>query len=156
MMWALGAFAAGMALLLAEFVVPGLICGIVGVVLIATSGVLAFKAYPEYLLLIIVVELLGVAGTVIAGMYILARTRAAKGIILATSQQADAGWVAAETDHDLLGKVGTVHTALRPAGTIMVEGKRVDAVSSGDFIDKDAAVRVIETHGARVVVEKTS
>ena len=156
MMWALGTFVAGMALLLAEFIVPGLICGIVGVVLIVASGVLAFKVYPEHLLLIVVVELLGVAATVIAGMYMLARTRAAKGIILATSQQADAGWVAAETDHDLLGKIGSVYTALRPAGTIMVEGKRVDAVSSGDFIDKGAAIRVIETHGARVVVEKVS
>jgi membrane-bound serine protease (ClpP class) len=35
----------------------------------------------------------------------------------------------------------------------VVNGKRVDAVSDGSFIDKGARVRVIEVQGARVVVE---
>ncbi|MCC6486790.1 MAG: NfeD family protein, partial [Candidatus Hydrogenedentes bacterium] len=44
-------------------------------------------------------------------------------------------------------------TALRPAGTIVVNGKRVSAVSTGDFISEGTAVRVVEAHGNRVVVE---
>ena len=40
-----------------------------------------------------------------------------------------------------------------PAGTIRIGKERVDAVSSGGFIDRDVAVRVIKVEGARVVVE---
>jgi membrane-bound serine protease (ClpP class) len=54
----------------------------------------------------------------------------------------------------LLNCEGTVFTALRPAGTIMVDDKRVDAVSDGTFIDAKKRVIVTEVHGSRVVVEE--
>jgi membrane-bound serine protease (ClpP class) len=87
-------------------------------------------------------------------MYLLARTRAGKHLILSTSQQAAAGWVSVDTDASLIGAEGEVHSALRPAGTVNINGKRVDAVSEGSFIDKGARVRVLEVHGSRVVVEQ--
>ena len=152
--WVLILFAAGMALILAEFVVPGMICGIIGGLLVLASAGLGCYHYPDYTLMIVLGELVGVVLSIVLGMYILARTRAGKYLILEASQQAGAGWVAAETDVSLRGAVGVAHTALRPAGTIVVNGKRIDAVSDGGFIDKDAKIRIIEVHGSRVVVEK--
>jgi len=45
---------------------------------------------------------------------------------------------------------------LRPAGTIKLNGERVDAVSEGSFINKGQKVKVISVSGSRVVVRKIS
>ena len=126
-----------------------------GGMLVIGSGAIGCYLYPDFALMIILGELAGVFAAIILGMYILSRTRAAQGLILEHSQHAEAGWVASDTDTSLEGAEGEVFTALRPAGTIIINGKRVDAVADGSFIDKGEKVRVIEIHGNRVVVEKT-
>ena len=45
-------------------------------------------------------------------------------------------------------------TPLRPAGMALINGKKVDVVSIGDFIEKDCAVEVVEISGNRVVVRE--
>ena len=156
MLWILVLYVAGMTLILAEFIVPGLICGIVGSLLLVGSGVLAYNNYPDSLLIILLAEFVGAFISVAMGMFVLARTRAGKNLVLTTSQQAHAGWVASDTDVSLAGAEGEVLTALRPAGTVLIHGKRVDAVSEGVFIDAGIKVRVIAAHGSRVVVEQIS
>ena len=39
------------------------------------------------------------------------------------------------------------------AGTVDLDGERVDVVTEGEFIDRGARVRVVEVEGNRVVVE---
>jgi membrane-bound serine protease (ClpP class) len=151
--WLVIMYVAGIVLVLAEFIVPGMICGILGGAMIIASGAIGCYTFPQYTVMIVVGELVGVFIAVILGMYLLSKTRAGKRLILESSQQAAAGWVASESDTSLLGAQGEVFTALRPAGTIMVNNKRIDAVSDGAFIDKGVRVRVIEVHGSRVVVE---
>lgn len=153
--WAVILFIAGVILILAEFVVPGLLCGILGGLFIIVSGGIAYSSYPDALLMIVIVELGGVFAAILLGMYLLAGTRAGKGLILDDSQNAGAGWVAADSDISLDGTEGEVYSALRPAGTIIIDKKRIDAVANGSFIDKGARVRVIEVRGSRVVVEET-
>lgn len=53
---------------------------------------------------------------------------------------------------DLVGKEGTAISPLRPAGIARIDGRRIDVVASGRFIEKDTPVRVVETSGNRVVV----
>ncbi|MCX5770363.1 MAG: hypothetical protein NTZ09_08840 [Candidatus Hydrogenedentes bacterium] len=121
--------------------------------MIIASLVLAVKNIQDYALLIVILQLVGVLFAVIGGMYLLPRSRLSRRLILSDSQQADAGWVSADTESHLVGSEGVVHTALRPAGSIVVHGKRYDAVANGSFIDKGRRIRVIEVHGSRVVVE---
>jgi membrane-bound serine protease (ClpP class) len=151
--WIIVLYFAGLLLFMAEFVIPGMITGIIGSVMIISSLVLAVKHIPDYALLIVILQLVGVLFAVIGGMYLLPRSRLSRRLILSDSQQADAGWVSADTETHLIGSEGTVHTALRPAGSILVGGKRYDAVADGSFIDKGRRIRVIEVHGSRVVVE---
>ena len=151
--WLAIMYGAGIVLILAEFIVPGMICGILGGAMVIASAVIGCRTFPEYSVMIVVGEIVGVFISVVFGMFLLSRTRAGKRLILDSSQQAGAGWVAAESDTSLLDAHGEVFTALRPAGTIMVNGKRIDAVSDGTFIDKGVRVRVLEVHGSRVVVE---
>ncbi|MBI4557838.1 MAG: hypothetical protein HY706_09655 [Candidatus Hydrogenedentes bacterium] len=151
--WVLILFCAGAALLIAEFFVPGLVCGVLGGLCILGSCILGVWAYPDNALMVILLEILGTVVTVITGAVWFPHTRAAKAMILQTSQQAGAGWVAAETDNTLMGAVGEVYTPLRPAGTVTVNSRRINAVADGSFIEKGEHVRVIEVQGNRVVVE---
>jgi membrane-bound serine protease (ClpP class) len=55
---------------------------------------------------------------------------------------------------ELIGKTGTVINDLRPAGKALIDDKRFDVVSKGDYIDKDTAIIVSSVDGNRIVVEK--
>jgi len=151
--WILVLYFAGLVLFLAEFIIPGMISGIIGTVMIIASIVLVIANYPDLAVFGVVVQLLGVLAAVFGGMYLLPRSRYGKYLILQDSQQAEKGWVSADGENALVGAEGSVHTALRPAGSIVVNGKRYDAVANGAFIDKGRRIRVIEVHGSRVVVE---
>ncbi len=52
----------------------------------------------------------------------------------------------------LVGHEGSTLTPLRPAGMALIDGNKVDVVSGGTFIDKNARIRVVELSGNRVVV----
>jgi membrane-bound serine protease (ClpP class) len=54
----------------------------------------------------------------------------------------------------LLGKEGVSLTPLRPAGTALVDGHRVDVVAEGELIDRDEPVSVVLVEGTRVVVRR--
>ena len=151
--WVFLLYVAGLLLILSEFFLPGLIAGTVGVILVIASCVLGVARDPASAVILIPAELAGIVVMVGLGMFLMARTRVAKGLILQSNQ---AGYSAHDTDASLIGVEGKVHTALRPAGTILVNGRRIDAVSDGSFIEENARVRVIEVHGSRVVVERVA
>ena len=68
---------------------------------------------------------------------------------LADSKSADPTLVA------LAGKRGQAVSPLRPAGYAMFDGRRIDVVTRGEMIAKDAPVRVVKVEGSRVIVEKS-
>jgi len=142
-----------MILILAEFFVPGAVLGILGAIALTVSTVLGCYAYRDYAVFIIVGEFAGAVAVILLGMALLPRTGAGKRLILQDSQQQAAGFTAVESNLSLLGKEAKVLTALRPAGTILLDGKRLDAVSNGTIIDAGEQVRVIEVQGNRIVVE---
>jgi membrane-bound serine protease (ClpP class) len=55
-------------------------------------------------------------------------------------------------DSGLLSEVGTAFSTLRPSGKAHINGKLVDVVSDGGFIDPGTQVEVVEVAGNRVVV----
>jgi membrane-bound serine protease (ClpP class) len=52
----------------------------------------------------------------------------------------------------LLHRAGVADTALRPTGKALIDGRRIDVVSDGDFIEQGTAIEVVEVAGQRVVV----
>ncbi|MCF8136958.1 MAG: serine protease [Desulfotignum sp.] len=52
------------------------------------------------------------------------------------------------------GKKGEAITDLRPSGTVMIEGKRLDAVTDGEYVDAGTSVVVTLVSGNRIVVDK--
>lgn len=53
---------------------------------------------------------------------------------------------------DLVGRTGTALSPLRPAGTAMIDGRRVDVTTEGEFIEAQETVQVLRASGSRVVV----
>jgi membrane-bound serine protease (ClpP class) len=154
MVWVILFFMAGMVLVLVEFLLPGMVLGTIGVGLLILSGVLGVRAYPDYALHIIAGELIGAGLSAILGLVVLTRTRALRGTLTQSmSQQTSDGYVSVKSDLSLIGREAEVITALRPAGTIRVDDRRVDAVSDGVFIEEHRMVRIREVCGSRVVVD---
>ena len=80
-----------------------------------------------------------------------------KYLVLRTELGSDKGYnSAAKEDYsEYLGQTGVALTVLRPAGTAMIENKRLDVVSVGDFIEVDVPIQVINVEGSKVMVEKS-
>ncbi len=73
---------------------------------------------------------------------------------LATTQDADLGWVASDIEADLVGRRGVAATDLRPAGAATIEGRRYDVVSEAEFIERGSTVEVLKHEGYRIVVRE--
>lgn len=146
-------FVLGTILLFAEVFAPGLILGTLGVLMIVGSMGYGWYLYPEYGLFIVIGELILSSGTVIFGLYLMASGRGPIKVSLEASQNSEEGWRSYEISPELVGATGVAHTALRPAGTIVVHNERLDAVSSGNYIDRGTPILIVEIEGHRVVVE---
>lgn len=157
MIWWVGFFfVVGILLILVEFILPGLVCGILGGVFLVVSCGIALYHFPQYGLFIIFGEGIAAVLCIGLGFYFFPRSMVGRAMILVADQPQDEGWVSDASDPALLGMLGEVFTDLRPAGTVTINGKRVNAVSSGEYIVRGVAVRVIEVHGNRVVVEEAA
>lgn len=147
-------FIAGIILILSEFFLPGAIMGILGFILVVASTATGVARFPEYSLFIVVGEFTGLIAGILFGLFLITKTRLQDSLVLSNTLSAEDGYSGPAQDPALVGKTGIAHTALRPAGTIMLGEERIDAVSDGTFIDVGTKVLVIHVEGNRVVVEE--
>ncbi|WP_409178281.1 NfeD family protein [Brevibacillus fortis] len=147
----IGLFAIGILLMLLEIFLPGGIVGAIGFVSIVTGLVMAAYDTQQGL------ASLGVAALITAIVtFLLVKKYGVKGLfnkfVLGDTQRNEEGYVAPRDQRELEGKSGIALTTLRPAGVVKVEGKRVDAVSVGGFIEAGTAITVVQVEGTRIVV----
>jgi len=151
-------FLVGLVLIIMEiFLIPGFgITGVLGIAAIFASLVMASANFST--------AILTLAGALLLAIIIIAvtlknrQTRKVWGkLILSHKQETDKGY--ASLDLGLaayMGKRGKAITTLRPAGTADIEGKRLDVVTSGEFIEAGSDIEVILVEGMRVVVRKSN
>ncbi|MBI4585768.1 MAG: hypothetical protein HY717_17290 [Planctomycetes bacterium] len=121
--------------------------GILGLLSMACTGFAVFGFFYQGKSFIAMVSLAGFLVYTIAILYLVLRRVTFKAALSPqTSTSVD------ERTEGLLGKEGVALTPLRPAGVALIQGKRVDVVTIGDFVEKDIPVRVVEISGNRVVV----
>lgn len=158
-------FIAGIMLLLLELlVIPGFgIVGILGITAIITSLVLAMVGRFELLsfqdiqgaVTKLTAALIGTLIVAVVVAKFLPRTSFGQQIFLQTIQEPEDGYVAQSLERkNLLGMIGLTISPVHPSGTIMLNAKRYDVISEGEFIDKNANVKIIEVEGARIVVRQ--
>lgn len=145
-------FIVGIILILAEiFLIPGFgIAGISGITAVLSS---LFFIFPNRTIAINVL-LAVVVFTLIIGILMIKKfgsSRFWKKISLESSSE---NYFSSSSKKNYLDQKAKTLSKLRPAGTIELNGKRVDAVSQGSFIDKGQQVKVISVSGSRVVVRQ--
>lgn len=97
--------------------------------------------------------IIGIVGSLIL-LRSLPRVALFRDLVLSGATPAAEGYVSAPTDDDadLVGMEGVALTELRPAGTGLFAGRRLDIVAEGEYIDEQTAIKVISARGSRVVV----
>jgi membrane-bound serine protease (ClpP class) len=86
---------------------------------------------------------------------LLSRGKLGRQLVLQSATSTTQGYVSEPPGQSaLLGKRGTLLTALRPAGMALIDGQRVDVVSEGEFFDKGLDIEVTHVDGNRVVVRR--
>lgn len=144
----------GIVMLVIEFFMPGFgLAGLGGLLFLSASVVFTWLEHGAYA---------GLAATVLVlligtGCVTVFLKSAARGRISRSSLMLHDNLKTNEASADLsgyLGKTGTAQTALRPAGIALIDGERVNVVSSGEYIESGAAVRVDEVEGGRVQVSE--
>ncbi len=138
----------GTVLLLLETVLPGLVAGTIGFCCLI-GGVT--MAYVNLGVTAGNWTLLGVGAGLSFGTFLWVKyfpdSRAAR-IFISDQQVGELG----VGDATLVNQTGVVHSSLRPCGTAIIGGKRLDVVTEGSFIESGTPVKVITVEGLRIVV----
>ena len=139
----------GFLLLAAEMFLPGMIVGVVGFLCLCAAVALS---YQEHGTVVGTYVLVGVSVVTLVGfvVWLAVFPRTPIGRKLTLSQEMEVG-TSAEPPASLLGKRGVALTPLRPAGTVRIEGRKVDVVTEA-FLESGQEVEVIAQEGMRVVV----
>ena len=157
MIWvAVGLAVAGALAIIVEMFVPALgLIGAAGFAAIVASIVMVYRGFGALVGSIY----LGTAIVVLPVLIVLyfkylPRTFVGKRLIQHGVQNPEEGYssFSAEKYAGLAGKEGVAFTVLRPAGIVLIEGRKYSAVSSGEFVDKGLPVSVLKVEGSRIVV----
>lgn len=146
---------AGVVVIIAEFIVPSF--GILTVTAIAVFGFSIYYVFANVSTtagaIFVAVDMFLIPIVVVIGV----RFLAASPVTLRSRLNREDGAVSQPKEWELLiGKTGETITDLRPAGTILIDGKRTDVVSRGEYIQKGTSVIVVAADSNRIVVGKAS
>jgi len=143
--------AVGVAVIIAEFLIPS--AGLLTVAAIGIFGYSLYIVFSQTTVMIGVVFLLAdlalVPVLVFFGVLMLGKSPMA----LRQSLRREDGVTSQDAGlQHLVGLSGTVISPCRPAGRALIEGKKYDVVSAGDFFDNGVDIVVTEVNGNRIVV----
>lgn len=155
-------FIVGIALILIElFVLPGFgIAGISGIILIFLSIFLSLLGSDPFItgdsismaIIQIAIAIISAIVLVLLLAKYLPKASFFSKLILSESEKAEEGFVSVSQEESLMGKYGVAISILRPVGIAEIDGKRVEVISEGGFIQPGTEIKVIKVEGMRVLV----
>lgn len=149
-----GLLGAGVVLILIEFIVPGFgLFGIPGIIALLAGFFFFFGGGAEAACIVggaVAVMALFLA---ILFWYLPSSSRW-NPFVLWDKQENQDGYTVNSDYTQYLGKQGKTVAPLRPSGTILVDGARIDVVTFGDYIEADTEVKIVKIEGNRLVVQK--
>jgi membrane-bound serine protease (ClpP class) len=150
-----GLFILGIILLLIEiFLIPGFgLTGVAGIILIFVSIFFTLGGGTRALYSIGIVAAILLIFFIIL-LFLFPKLPIWSKLGLKEKLETEKGYTTYSNLEDLIGKEGVVITTLRPSGTIEIDGKRYDAISLGEFIEKNSKIKVIKIEGGKIIVEK--
>lgn len=147
-------FILGLAMLVLELFVPSFgILGLLGSVSLVAGVVRAAYSYTHAMFSLGIA--FAAAAVVIVIVAVLFKERGIwNRFILKDSLTKDQGFVPVAEKLNLISVKGTSITPLRPSGTAMIAGERIDVVTEGGFINVNAPIIVVKVEGGRIVVKE--
>lgn len=140
---------AGVLLISAETIVPGGILGIFGSASLITAAVIGWMKFPEPF------NYLSIGGVIILSIALIIlwlRILPKTGISL-NKDASDFKAPKGKTEV-AVGTICETISPLRPSGLALLDGKRIDVITEGDWIDAHVHVKVIRTEGCRIFVRE--
>jgi membrane-bound serine protease (ClpP class) len=143
---------AGFVLIGMEIFIPGGILGIFGSVVWISAAVVGWRNFPDPWNMISAFSLLafGIL-TFIVWIRYFPKSRVGRSLSLGENQTEYKSHRVAEV---AVGDLGKADSTLRPSGIAMINGKRVDVVADGEWIEAGQAVKVSSVSGGHVSVVK--
>jgi membrane-bound serine protease (ClpP class) len=143
----------GVLVVIAEVILPS-----GGLLSLVAIGIFSYSLYSAYLeagrtaaLVLAGIDLVMLPILIVTAFKMLARSS----LTLHTELKRTGGVSSQAADLEkYVGLEGKSITTLRPSGTAILAGHRVDVVSQGDFIEKDADVVVVSVTGNQVIVAR--
>ncbi len=162
--WEILIFIIGLTLLLIEiFYVPGF--GFVGVIgILMMIGSIFFGLLSDFPIITgddISAAIIQLAFSTVLGIIViiilskfLPKTTVWNRLILSQEEKIQEGFTSNPDLSFLMGKNGKAVTQLRPAGIALIENKRIDVVTEGEFIAANSEIFVLRVEGSKVIVRE--
>jgi membrane-bound serine protease (ClpP class) len=161
-------FVVGAVLLAVEILfIPGFgVVGVTGIVLMLASLISAMvRRYPagpwipmwtdlQWPLAKLALAVIATAGLGALMGPLLPNTFLFNRLVLFKATRRSEGFAAAPDQPSLLGCQGVTLSPLRPSGTARFGDQKRDVITQGDFVEAGRPVRIVETHGSRIIVEE--
>ena len=143
----------GIIVIIAEIILPS-----GGILSILAAGILGYSLYTVFHDVSVQMGWVFVAADaviipilVVVGLKLLANSP----VTLRTTLSSEEGVTSQPSELDeFLGMEGIAVTDLRPTGTAVINGKRVDVVSRGEYLEKDSRIVVSSVTGNQIIVRK--
>ena len=144
---------AGLFLIGAEIFLPGGIIGFIGGMCLLAAIAVGFVAFGMQAGILIALLIVVLAGVCLA-VWIKFFPKTRMGLSLTLSDDGKTFKSASPEFADLLNKEGVVLSTLRPAGIATFDGKRVDVVADGSWIESGKPIKVTRVEGVRILVRE--
>lgn len=147
-------FVTGLILLVVEAIAPGFgLPGISGIILLTVGIILAMGSLTTALVSLSIAIIITAIITVLL-IKLGYKSPLLNNIVLTTHQKDEKGYLSSKPKDEYLGKEGVTISGLRPSGIIDIDGKRLDALSDGSFIPKEAHIKVVRVEGSKIIVRR--
>lgn len=153
--WAIVLLLLGLGLVLLEVFVPsGGVIGVLAVLAVMGSVVMAFYAGPMTGMTFLLLSLVAMPAAFAFAVKVWPDTPLGRRILIKvpTSEEVLPDDPERRLLQELVGKVGRAKSLMLPSGAAEIAGRTVDAISEGVTIEPGTLIRVVEVRGKRVVV----
>ncbi|MBR4248854.1 MAG: hypothetical protein IKQ24_01730 [Verrucomicrobia bacterium] len=142
----------GILLIVLETLLPGMIAGAIGTVLMGTGVYFSYRNYgTETGIWVLIVSIIILMIALALWFRFIPKSPFIQKFISDRSIHGDAG---EELPSNLVGQTGTAETRLYSCGKIRVGNKILDAITAGEGIEKGAPVKIVHVEGIKIVVQE--
>lgn len=144
---------AGIIIIIAEIILPS-----GGILTLMATGLIGYSLYIVFStvssstgIIFVLADVFIIPITVIIGLKLLAKSP----VTLRASLSKEDGVTSQSPELEkYIGMGGTALSDLRPSGTAMIDGKRLDVVSRGEYLERSTEIFVLSVTGNQIIVCK--